>query len=568
VPPRRGERLWTAGSGLLADGGAALPVWPILVVLCAASATTMVALGTRLTFFNDEWSILLQRPGLSADSVLEPHNGHLTALPVLTYKALVGLFGWDSQLPFHLALSATVIALVVAVFLFVRERAGQLLALVAAALLLFLGPAWEDLLWSFQIGLVGSMAAGIGVLLTMERDSPRRNILACVLLLVSVLCSDLGVSFVVAATLAVVLRGRLQQLWIPGIPGAAFAIWWLDYGRDAPSGLSATNVSHTPTYVLDSIASGLASLTGLTDSFNAADDPLLWGRMLLVLSVVGISILLIRGLRPSRYVLVVAAAAVSFWILAGANFTAGREPQASRYQLISATFLILLATELLRPVRFRPAALATTAALALIAIGANVDELRAGYDLIHSDSTIVRADLGALEITRGQAPSGPEFQLTEPVAHTPYLGGVTAGAYFREIDQHGSLADSPPEIAAAAPEVRQAADSVLAARYRLRLRPVGARPARGAAGCRPVGGRPHAQPVDVTLPRRGALLANVGQAPVEVGVRRFASAQMPIDLGTLNPGRSALLPLPGDSLDLPWHLVATGASPLDICPHA
>src|SRR4029079_6610104 len=54
-----------------------------LALTCAASATALVLLGTRLTFFGDDWAFLLQRPGFSADSLLDDHNGHLSVLPVL-----------------------------------------------------------------------------------------------------------------------------------------------------------------------------------------------------------------------------------------------------------------------------------------------------------------------------------------------------------------------------------------------------------------------------------------------------------------------------------------------------
>ena len=133
---------------------AAVPAWPLLGLICGASAVTVVLLGTRLTFFNDDWYFLLQRPNLTADSVFAAHNGHLSALAVLVYKGLVGLFGLDAQLPFRLVLAATVAALGILVFLLVSERAGRALGLIAATIVVFLGPAWEDLLWSFQIGLI------------------------------------------------------------------------------------------------------------------------------------------------------------------------------------------------------------------------------------------------------------------------------------------------------------------------------------------------------------------------------------------------------------------------------
>src|SRR4051812_850375 len=124
----------------------AKPVWIVLGALCLGSAATIVVLGSKLTFFNDEWYVLLLRPGLSAHTVLEPHNGHLSAIPILVYKGFVAAFGLDAQVPFRIALAIVVVALGLVVFAYVRERCGDVLALLAAALLLFLGSAWQDLL--------------------------------------------------------------------------------------------------------------------------------------------------------------------------------------------------------------------------------------------------------------------------------------------------------------------------------------------------------------------------------------------------------------------------------------
>ena len=120
-------------------------------------------------------------------------------------------------------LSAAVGALGIVVYALVSARAGRVAGLVAATLLLFLGPAWEDLLWSFQMGFVGSLAAGLGALLALERDTPRRNAAACALLVLSLLLSDVGLALVVSAAVAIALRRRPRQAWIPLVPVALFA---------------------------------------------------------------------------------------------------------------------------------------------------------------------------------------------------------------------------------------------------------------------------------------------------------------------------------------------------------
>ena len=531
-----------------------------LAALCLASALTLVVLGTRLTFFNDEWYVLLLRPGVSAHSLLDPHNGHLSLIPIAVYKALVAMFGLDQQLPFRVVLAAVVVALGVLVFVFVRERCGDLLGLLAAAVVLFLGSAWQDLLWSFQIGLVGSLATGVGVLLCLERETRRADLAACGLLVASIALSNLGVSFILAAAVAVLMRRRPRELWIPGVPAALFAAWWLGYGRDAETGFSLTNVGHTPAYVLDSIAAALSSLFGLSTQPNGGIDAYAWGRPLLLLATAAIAFWLLRGGRPSRGVLPIAAAALSWWVLLGVDFIPNwREPDTSRYQLISGTFLILLAAEAFRPVRLRPPALAAISAVTLVCIGANIGALKDGYDFFRTESTIAKANLGALEIGRGHIK--PKFRLLQPIARSIYLTGVFAGPYYRESEAHGSPAYSEAEIAAAPGGDRSAADVVLASGYNLRLQPLAAGSVPPSAGCRRVDGA--WQPAVAQVPRGGAVLTNLSPVAAEIRLRRYAD-DFPADLGVLAARSSARLAIPLDSASQSWELQISGAA--DVCP--
>jgi hypothetical protein len=561
---RLAERLNAAARERLADGGAALPAWPILGVLCLASAVTMVVLGTRLTFFNDEWYLLLQRPGFTADSLFNPHNEHLIALLVVIYKGLIAVFGFGSQLPYRVLLAAVVVALAIGVFLFVRERAGNLLALLAAAMLLFFGPAWEDLLWSFQIGFIGSLAAGVGVLVVMERDTPARNLAALGLLLVASSLSDLGLPFVAAAAVAVLLRRRPAQLWIPAVPAVLFAVWFLAYGHKGHSDFSLANVRDLPLYALDSIASGVASLTGLAKASHDTLAPYDWGRPLLALALAATAVWLYRGGRPPRGALVVGAAALSFWLLAGANYKLGREPLASRYQLVSGTFLILVAAEFFRPIRLRPGALLAVTAVVLVAIASNIGSLISGYNFLHTHSLNGEADIGALEIARGQVPG--VYQLQEGVAHDDYLTGITAGAYFRESDAHGTPPlYSPDQIAAASPDRRQAVDNVLAAGYRMFLAQRPARARAAASGCRRLNTGFGGEAVEAELKPGTALITNLGDAPLSVAVRRFAPPGDAVGLGFLGAGYTAALQVRSDSVPVPWQLAVSGGAAFEVC---
>lgn len=533
-----------------------------LGALCAAAAITLAALGAQLTFFNDEWFVLLQRPGLNGDSVFAPHNGHLSALPVLIYKGFAEAFGLDSRFPLTLLLVAVILTLVVLVFVYVSERAGEILALLAAAVLLFLGPAWQDLLWPFQIGLIGSLTTGVAVLLALERETPRANVAACALLVLSISLSNLGVSFILAAAVAVLLRRRPAELWVPGVPALLFAIWWLAYGTDAPSDFSLYNAYHAPFYVLDMIAAGFASLAGVSLDVDNRPNLAAWGRPLLALAAIGIAAWALRGGRPSRGVAIVATAAFSFWILVALNHVEWRTPSESRYQLVSGVFLVLLAAELFRPVRLERSALAIGGVLALVVIGANIGALKNGYDLLRYESHVTKADLGALDIGRGNF--APSFRLLRQNAQDLYQAGITAEAYFRERDEHGSPAYTPAQIAAAEPGAQRSADNVMAAGYGLGvaevIRAAGTTPANRCAKLDPA-----TAAAEVPLGPGAVLVTNLGGAPSEIHIRRFAPPELPIGIGTLAGGFSARFRVPVDRASVPWRLGASAGSSLEVC---
>ena len=66
------------------------------------------------------------------------------------------------------------------------------------------------------------------------------------------------------------------------------------------------------------------------------------------------------------------------------------------------------------------------------------------------------------------------------------------------------------------------------------------------------------------LPPGGATLTTRGDAPGELTVGRFATAAT-VDLGALQPGRSAILRIPTDSSPTPWRASVTGQSALLAC---
>src|SRR3954447_7983470 len=178
TPPRR--RLALPGA----------TVWVALAGLLLLTAAVVLYLGRATTFYFDEWNFVLERRAWNLDALLKPHNEHLSLVPVLIYKALFSTLGIDAYAPYRAA--GVVVHLIVLVLLFVyaRRRVGDVLALGVTVVLAVFGPAWPDVMWPFQMGFLGSLAAALGALLCLDRGDRRGEIGASVLLALALAASS------------------------------------------------------------------------------------------------------------------------------------------------------------------------------------------------------------------------------------------------------------------------------------------------------------------------------------------------------------------------------------------
>ena len=263
---------------------------PATLLFCAAVALSggvLLNFLSDLTFWRDEWAFILYRRGSGIDTYLDPFVEQLLALPVASYKLLIALFGIESPTPFQIASTLVFLASVVVMWVYVRRRVGEWLALAAALPVLFLGPAWDDLLFPFQISFFGSVACGIGALLALEREDRKGDVIATALLAIGLFCSHVGIPFVVAATVDLALtRERFRRAFVVVIPTALWMIWYLGWGREAQNFVSFHNFSTLPGYVGDGFSSSLSTLLGLAVPRDEATiTPLDWGRPLLVIAI-------------------------------------------------------------------------------------------------------------------------------------------------------------------------------------------------------------------------------------------------------------------------------------------
>src|SRR5262249_13689523 len=131
----------------------------------------------------------------------------------------------------------------------------------------------------------------------------------------------------------------------------------------------------------------------------------------------------------------------------------------SRYLYAGVAFLLLIGADLLRGVRIGRPALLAAAALTAVVVGFNLVPLREGRDFFRSQTVLTRSDLAAIEIAERTVE--PSFALTPEIGGTSFLNEIEAGNYLTAVDEYGSPAYTPAELASAPEAGRVQADVVL-----------------------------------------------------------------------------------------------------------
>jgi hypothetical protein len=275
----------------------------------------LVVLARDLSFFYDEWEFILNRP-LTLNGLLTPWYGHLSILPILLWRVLMGLFGTGSYWPFLLAAWVAHGAVVTAVYLIAREHMPDTWAVGAALVMAVLGSGWENILWAFQVAMMGATALGLLALWI----SPRRPVLAAMLLTAAVMCHGVGLAFLAGTALHLLLARPRATLWLL-LPASLWGVWYVAYGTAAPSpdvealpgfigvgiGYAVAGVLGTQPLVVGAVA--MAAFAALRPRLSADQ----WALLASVLIFITMAGLVRSGAGPqaptqSRYVYVVAPA--------------------------------------------------------------------------------------------------------------------------------------------------------------------------------------------------------------------------------------------------------------------
>lgn len=563
----------------------ASPATLALAALLLAGGILIVYAGRHLGFFFDEWNIVLDRRQGGLSTVLDAHNGHPLVLPVIVYRALFELFGIDSYAPYRVVLVLLHLVACAALYTLARRRVGAWAALVPTALLLFLGAGWADLLWAFQIGYTGSVASGLLALVLLDGaargdgDGRARgtaaDVGACALLVASVAWSSIGIAFMAAVAVELLLDPvRRRRLWIVAIPIVLYGLWYLGYGGDDASRPLASNIVEIPQYVLDSAAAAVAGIAGLSAA---------WAPALLLFSLAAVwAARRAQGSPPplSPRLAGLTVAVLLNWTLTALTRAQLNGAAESRYVYVGAVFLLLLAVELLAPPRRDLRLAAVAAVLTAAAVLSNVGLLRDAQRQLRGTWEEVRSGLTAVEIAGDEAP--PEFQPDPQSAPQ-----VTAGRYLAAVRALGSPALTASELLREPEPERAEADETLRELVVADAAPASRGAAAGAPALRvdgTFGGRrepagaclrivPAAPPggaVEISVPAGASVgVFTRSGGPVDVRARRFADAFPEAPTTSVAAGTPAQLTLGGDddgAAQVPWHLRVSASQAFAVCP--
>lgn len=555
--PVRGHRRWRPDEPGIA-----------FVLLLVIAGILLMYAGRYLTFFYDEWTFVLVRRGGGIDTYLDPHNGHLSLFPVVIYKLLFATVGLRHYTPYRLVGTALHLLCAGLLYLLARRRVGPLPAVVPGALLLFMGTAYQDLLWPFQIGYLGSIAGGLGALLLLDRPNTRHDAQATALLVLSVVSSGVGLAFAVACgTLLIAQRQPWRRLWVIVLPLLVYAVWYLGWGGGDRT--SADAVLAAPEYVADAAAGAVAGLAGLNDAT--------WGSPL-VLALLGLIVLAARGRHargPSPMLLAAATGALVFWVLAAVARATEAEPAASRYLYVGAVFILLAASDVRLGLGLRGAWLALAGVLLVGAVVGNIGALRSGERSLRAADTTVLASLSATEVAAPVV--SPTFS-PAPI-DAPQL---TAGPYLAAVRDLGSPAMTPSELQAAPESTREQADSVLV--HAERIMPAPSAGALGASvlpatesvfggglttrgGCDVLTPTASLASLGVRVSPGSALIFTASPGPATtLYARRFADSFVAQPIASVSSGPAQVVRFPVDRAPwLTWHLLVVTTKPVTLC---
>jgi hypothetical protein len=531
-----------------------LIAWSVLAAAMATFAALSLWLLRETSFFADELSWFAMTRGFDPEAIITPHNGHLIAGTRLAFATSLEVLG-TAYLPFRLLSIASVIAVSLLLFVFIKRRVGAAAALAPAIVVLFLGSGSDTILAPVGISSLHSIVAGLGALIALDRRDLPGDLVACGLLIIAAASFSVGLAFVAGAMVWVLLEpDRWRRAWVFAVPVVLYGVWLAWAQQFDQARLDFANVLLVPNYAADAFAAAAGSLLGLNyvlEPESTVRVDLAWGRVIAGVAVVALALRMMRGPMPRAFWALLAIP-LTFWIAGGLAWTELNAPNATRFVFPSAIAVLVVGAEAARGLRLSSRSLLVLFGVAVFALGANLAHLREAGQRMRASSDDTRVRLATIELARDTVAPGFSYGLFAP---------VEAGPYLEAVDRYGSIAHSAEELRRQREGLRRMADAGLWLTLDGALVPVPGVDSR--AGCEAIRGEADADAV-VELPAGGALLQ--ASAPAAVRLRRFAD-EFAVEAGELR-GRPwfGALRIPPDESSQPWQARIATSGPVTVCP--
>jgi uncharacterized membrane protein len=539
------------------------------------------------SFVNDEWNYLVVFRGWNLELLLTPQNGHLIVFPLILYKVLFGTVGASSHFPYQL--TTVVLHLIVATIFFalVRRRLPLAAAVGLTLLVVFFGAGWDTLMGAYEIPNLSGMAAGLGMLLALQRRTRGGDIAACILLVLCLGSFSVGIAFALGALISLLLGGRAEwrRLWVVLIPGLAYAAWFIWARKFGQGDITIESISSVFSGSADQMAAITASITGLFRVPGSVGLPVVlelrsdWGYPLTVV-LVALVVYYVRRAPRSIYFWTLVSTLLLYLTLVAFGLSPARTPFASRYVYMGGIISLLLVAELGREIKWSTVTGLLAVAILGLSLMANASTLRAGARLFQAEGETNRATLAALEIARDKVDRGLSAEDGEKTTHSHPDMFFPIWAYFDLARDEGSPAYDLAELEAAGEQSREAADQELVRTLHVEVAPTASpKVDRGGPGPTPLseaGGQTHVisgcvaltpEPgrsgvFQLELPPGGFSYLTRPEGKVTIKLGRFADLlvnELPPVTG------SGEVVIPTDSAQKPWRAEVSSEARTLVC---
>lgn len=526
----------------------------------ALTVAVVAVLGRDLWFFSDDWNILAS---YHSGGLLEPFNGHLSAVPAGLYQLLFRTVGVDSYVPFRLVGIAALVWLGVEVALLARRRldsarlgpvaASAVVGPLAVAAVLWNSSGQMNLMFPFLLNFTVPIAALAAIWRHLDRGTRRDDAAASAFLALALATSGLGVMTALAVGAELALSRAPWRRWLVLGPGPLlWAIWFLTHREQ----------THTTTDP-GAVGSYAARMIGAAFESIGAGSPLL-GALLVVCFGGYLAAAGLRWRSLDGRLVGALAAPVAFAVLTAVTrigIVPEIPPDELRYAWAVAAYLVLAALAVARPgpllARHLPDGLwygvAAVAAAVVVMGGASlVGDLRDWNAQVSNARPGLSAVLLATEAV-GLDRIDPDRRV--PISYVP----LTSGDYLAAVDAVGSpIAGVDAATIGPGDDASRTADAILVEELPVVVRS-GACAGRTSAldeGPSSAGAPVDGDTVEV-LAQAGTVLALDAPGEAAVAVARFAAPAAGLLLDV--PVGPSLLHLPADAAGvhadgLPWRI--------------